>query len=176
MFYNEKLFIKIMKNFTKRNQIILLNVIFMLLWMLGMYDDYKTKGLWMWENRDSIESEGNFMVFVMVTIIFISCALSILYQVLDEYPRTILQRSIFLRKLLKVASILFACSCIFMGGTLVVAVIRNVSNNSTFKLYDLWLSILSVYFGYLAYLILSQIRFSRKKKLVSEQILDEEIE
>jgi hypothetical protein len=166
---------KIMKNFTKKNQIILLNVVFMLLWMLGMYDDYKTKGIWMWENSNDIESEGHFMVFVMVSIIFICCALSILYQFLNEYPKTILQRNSFLRKLFKFASILFACSCIFMGGTLVVAVIRNVSNNLTFKLYDFWLIILSIYFGYLAYLILSQIRFSGKKKLVSERILDEEI-
>jgi hypothetical protein len=165
-----------MKNFTKRNQVILLNVIFMFLWLFGVYDEYKIKGVWIWETGNDDESKNIITVFVMLIIIFVSCALSILYQFLNEYPRTILQRNSFLRKLLKFASILFACSCIFMGGTMAVGLISNVSNNYTFQLYNFWLSILSVYFGYLAYLILSQIRFNRKKKLVNYQILDEEIE
>jgi hypothetical protein len=165
-----------MKNFTKRNQIIFLNVIFMLFWMYGMYDDYKTTGGWAWENIDDIEKSENFGVFIILTIIFVSCGISILYQILNEFPRSILQRKPLLRICLKLASLFFACSSLLIGGILAITIINRVSKNLIFEWDDFRSSIISILFCYLAYLILSQFLFSRKNRLVSEHILDEEIE
>lgn len=165
-----------MKIFTKKNQIIFLNLVFMIFWMYGMYDDYKRNGGWAWEYADGMDRTDNLGVFIILTIIFISCGMSIVFQILNDFTKTILQRKPLLRICLKLASLFFACSCLLMGGILAIAIIERVSRNIIFKWDDFWSSILSILFGYLAYLILSQIRFSRKNKLVSEQILDEELE
>jgi hypothetical protein len=178
MFYNEKLFIKIMKNFTKRNQIILLNIVIVGLSTYALYEDYIAKGKIQW--IDPNDDDGDEFGFNIITFgIIVMGVFSILYQILDAFIFSLKDsnRFSFFEFFFNIANTIYGLLGLVLGAFLSMSSLSMFLQGNETVTIGISFLLFGICFTYLGYLTIKQITNNQKVKIVikEEQILDEEI-
>jgi predicted Na+-dependent transporter len=165
-----------MSIFIKRNQIILLNFVFIALYIYGLYDNYKQHGSISYVYSTD-EGNNTRPVSIIINGIFILCLCSILSQLLDNSIKfRNPNRFYFIKKVLKITNSVYGFLCFIIGTIFIKGLVENIAHQYVYETYNFLFLVLAIVFFYLSYLIFKQLFFNRKKKLISNQILDEEIE
>jgi hypothetical protein len=164
-----------MKDFMKRNQIILLNSIFVMLYAYGIYANYNQSGLISWRYFSDKAKNGDVENGIMVGILAL-CLLSTLYQFLERTIFTETPRRFYLLQVfLKIASCFYGFFCFVIGTIFIKGLVENIVHKFVVEPYNFLFLFLVIIFFYLSFLIFKQIFFWQKKALVTTNILDEEI-
>lgn len=151
-----------MKNFTKRNQIIFLNVVFIILCVFALYEDYKAKGRFQWIDPNDYEDEFGFNIiaFGIIVLSFVS----IFYQIFNSFKYSLKNsnRYRFFQFFFNIVNAIHGLFGLMLGAFISMSSLSMfLQGNETASTRLLFL-LLGICFTYSGYLIISRINTNQK--------------